>query len=252
MRRGKAAKTEATAAGGGTEPAPTGTTAPASTEPNPYENSIKTICTVATVEEFWETYDFLNRPNELPTTTDYHFFRDGIKPTWEDPGNSKGGKWIIRLPKGLASRYWEEIILALIGCQFTGVPVQELCGAVLSVRYSEDILGVWNRTAADRDKVERIRDSIKKILQLPANAYMEYKPHQASLQDRSSFRNTQVWKPKTTAGSGGPAAASSSQGGASSSSEGPRRQGSWTERESKSSSSGGLKREVRGSWRTAG
>jgi translation initiation factor 4E len=31
--------------------------------------------------------------------------------------NAKGGKWIIRLPKGLASRYWEEIILALIGGQ---------------------------------------------------------------------------------------------------------------------------------------
>jgi translation initiation factor 4E len=248
MRRGKAAKTEATAAGGAESATPGG--AP-STEPNPYENSIKTISTVSTVEEFWETYDFLNRPNELPTTTDYHFFRDGIKPTWEDPGNAKGGKWIIRLPKGLASRYWEEIILALIGCQFMGVPVQELCGAVLSVRYSEDILGVWNRTASDRDKVERIRDSIKKILQLPTNAYMEYKPHQASLQDRSSFRNTQVWKPKSATAGSGAAAANSSQG-AQPSSEGPRRQGSWTERDSKTSSSGGAKREVRGSWRTAG
>ena len=50
----------------------------------PYENSIKTITQVATVEEFWQTYDFLKRPNDLPTTTDYHFFRSGIKPTWED------------------------------------------------------------------------------------------------------------------------------------------------------------------------
>ena len=249
MRRGKAAKTEATAAGAG---APSETTTTPTIEPNPYENSIKTICTVSTVEEFWETYDFLNRPNDLPTTTDYHFFRDGIKPTWEDPGNAKGGKWIIRLPKGLASRYWEEIVLALIGCQFTGVPVQELCGAVLSVRFSEDILGVWNQSSSDRDKVERIRDSIKKILQLPANAYMEYKPHQASLQDRSSFRNTQVWKPKSsTTGSG--VVPSSSQGAPPSNSDGaPRRQGSWTERDNKPISSGGPKREVRGSWRLAG
>lgn len=51
---------------------------------HPYENSIKTITEVATVEEFWQTYDFLKRPNDLPTTTDYHFFRSGIKPTWED------------------------------------------------------------------------------------------------------------------------------------------------------------------------
>ena len=84
------------------------------------------------------------------------------KPTWEDPSNAKGGKWIVRLPKGLASRYWEEMILALIGCQLSSsgvIPEGEICGAVLSVRYAEDILGVWNRTAADREMVERIRDA---------------------------------------------------------------------------------------------
>jgi len=162
---------------------------------HPYENSIKTISTVATIEEFWKTYDYLKRPSELPTTTDYHFFRGGIKPTWEDPLNARGGKWIVRLPKGLASRYWEEVILALIGGQFPGIPDGEICGAVVSIRYSEDILGIWNRTANDRDIVERLRDAIKRVLQLPLGAPMEYKPHQMALQDKSSFRNTQIWKP---------------------------------------------------------
>ena len=164
---------------------------------NPYENSIKTIAEVSTVQEFWSVYDFLKRPNDLPTTTDYHFFRGGIKPTWEDASNAKGGKWIVRLPKGLSSRYWEEMMLALIGGQFPGVPDGEICGAVLSIRYAEDILGVWNKSAGDRPVIDKIRDAIKKILQLPAGIVnMEYKPHQTSMQDRSSFRNTQVWKPK--------------------------------------------------------
>lgn len=165
---------------------------------HPYESSIRTIATVSTVESFWEVYNYLKRPSDLPATTDYHFFRGGIKPTWEDPSNAKGGKWIVRLPKGLASRYWEEIILAMIGGQMGpgSIPDGEVCGAVLSVRYAEDILGVWNRNAADREMVDRIRDAIKKCLQLPPQANMEYKPHQNSLADRSSFRNTQVWKPK--------------------------------------------------------
>jgi hypothetical protein len=30
---------------------------------------IKVITTVTTVEGFWETHDFLKRPNDLPTTT---------------------------------------------------------------------------------------------------------------------------------------------------------------------------------------
>lgn len=162
---------------------------------NPYESSIREVSTVHSVEEFWSVYDFLVRPNDLPTTTDYHFFRKGIKPTWEDSANARGGKWIVRLKKGLASRYWEEVILALIGCQFTGIPANEVCGAVVSIRYSEDIVSIWNRTN-DREITERLRDGIKRILQLPSFVHMEYKPHETSLQDKSSFRNTQVWKPK--------------------------------------------------------
>mmetsp|Transcript_25569 Transcript_25569/g.31489 ORF Transcript_25569/g.31489 Transcript_25569/m.31489 type:complete len:265 (+) Transcript_25569:152-946(+) len=220
----------------------TNTVTIASTNPsNPYENSIKQIAKVSTVEEFWSIYNHLNRPNELPTTTDYHFFRDGIKPTWEDPSNAKGGKWIVRLRKGLASRYWEEIVLALIGCQFTGLPHSEVCGAVVSIRYSEDIVSVWNKTATDREVTERLRDCIKKILQLPNFVHMEYKPHETSLQDKSSFRNTQVWKPKSTADS------SSNDRGTrrNSNSTGMPRSGSWGSRD-EFRSEGGNK-----SWRNA-
>jgi translation initiation factor 4E len=92
MKRGKSAPKEESTEGGA----------------NPYESSIKAISTVKSVEGFWETYNYLVRPNNLPNGTDYHFFREGIKPTWEDPSNAKGGKWIVRLRKGLSSRYWEE------------------------------------------------------------------------------------------------------------------------------------------------
>mmetsp|Transcript_20945 Transcript_20945/g.30990 ORF Transcript_20945/g.30990 Transcript_20945/m.30990 type:complete len:259 (-) Transcript_20945:326-1102(-) len=194
MRRGKGVSKQAASGGNDEE---NEVTEPA-TPSNPYESSIKQVATVHTVEEFWSVYDFLVRPNDLPTTTDYHFFRKGIKPTWEDAANARGGKWIVRLKKGLASRHWEEVILALIGCQFTGIPANEVCGAVVSIRYSEDIVSVWNKTN-DREITDRLRDGIKRILQLPSFVHMEYKPHETSLQDKSSFRNTQVWKPKSRA-----------------------------------------------------
>jgi translation initiation factor 4E len=231
MRRGK--NTKASTEPDKEEPSdgPGAAAGPAGT----YENSIKNISTAMTVEEFWDTYNYLVRPNDLPSTTDYHLFRLGIKPTWEDPNNVKGGKWIVRLKKGLASRYWEESMLALIGGQFTGVPEGEICGVVVSIRYSEDILGIWNKSAADRELTERIREAIKKILQLPSHAHMEYKPHSSSLQDKSSFRNTQVWKPK--------------DGAARQESSVPRerRSGSWGERDDTRTSK--AKRDVERSWR---
>lgn len=227
MRRGKAAaatKSEGESGGSGQQP------------PAPYENAIKPIATVSTVEEFWSVYDYLKRPSDLPTTTDYHFFRAHIKPTWEDKNNEKGGKWIVRLPKGLSSRYFEEMLLAVIGNQIPGVMPDEICGIVISIRYSEDvslflsisieemkgdyfcpctlysslsfmfltaffpkILGIWNKNN-DREVIGLLRDAIKKVLNLPPQANMEYKPHQAAMQDKSSFRNTEVWKSKASGG----------------------------------------------------
>lgn len=231
MRRGKNAKAtpeaEAPVEGPGAAAGPAGT----------YENSIKNISTAMTVEEFWETYNYLVRPNDLPSTTDYHLFRVGIKPTWEDPSNVKGGKWIVRLKKGLASRYWEESMLALIGGQFAGIPEGEICGVVVSIRYSEDILGIWNKTSTDRELSERIREAIKKVLQLPPHAHMEYKPHASSLQDKSSFRNTQVWKPKEGVARPEPSSATRET----------RRASSWGERDDARSSK--AKRDVERSWR---
>jgi Eukaryotic initiation factor 4E len=180
----------------------------------------------------------------------------------KQPNNTQGGKWILRLPKGLASRYWEEIIFALMGQQF-GVlgnvknETHEICGAVMSVRYNEDILGIWNRNAHPHNQIEidHIRTAIQKILQLPSNAHMEYKPHETALQDRlttgtttSTSTNTNtstnagvgVTNTTTTVG-GGPHATTTTTHGARShetttgSHQYPnndrRRSGSWTERD---------------------
>lgn len=69
------------------------------------------------------------------------------RPVWEDPMNKDGGKWIIRLRKGVADRLWEDLILALIGDQFDAD--DEVCGCVLSVRAQEDIISVWNKDHSD-------------------------------------------------------------------------------------------------------
>lgn len=51
------------------------------------------------------------------------------------------------MKKGLASRYWESLVLAIIGEQFD--VEDEICGAVLSIRSSEDIISVWNKTSSN-------------------------------------------------------------------------------------------------------
>jgi len=84
-----------------------------------YIEATKPIGSFGTVEGFWHVYDHIIRPNDFKQSADYHLFKEGIKPTWEDPANKAGGKWMVRLKtKGLTSRYWEELVLAIIGEQF--------------------------------------------------------------------------------------------------------------------------------------
>lgn len=120
-----------------------------------------------------------------------------------------GGKWIIRLRKGLASRCWENLILAMLGEQF--MVGEEICGAVVSVRFQvkltnrptpvskhaasfstlrhafsasrlqEDIISIWNKTASDQATTARIRDTLRRVLNLPPNTIMEYKTHTDSI-----------------------------------------------------------------------
>jgi translation initiation factor 4E len=69
--------------------------------------------------------------------------------------NKDGGKWIIRLRKGVADRLWEDLVLALIGDQFE--VDDHVCGCVLSVRALEDIISVWNQDEKDAEAKARIR-----------------------------------------------------------------------------------------------
>ena len=40
------------------------------------------------------------KPGDLASHSDFHLFKMGIKPMWEDEANKFGGKWIVRLRKG--------------------------------------------------------------------------------------------------------------------------------------------------------
>ncbi|XP_039711960.1 eukaryotic translation initiation factor 4E type 2 isoform X1 [Pteropus medius] len=153
-----------------------------------YEQNIKQIGTFASVEQFWRFYSHMVRPGDLTGHSDFHLFKEGIKPMWEDDANKNGGKWIIRLRKGLASRCWENLILAMLGEQF--MVGEEICGAVVSVRFQEDIISIWNKTASDQATTARIRDTLRRVLNLPPNTIMEYKTHTDSIKHvYKSFRS---------------------------------------------------------------
>uniref|UniRef100_A0A1I7Z2Z6 EIF-4F 25 kDa subunit n=1 Tax=Steinernema glaseri TaxID=37863 RepID=A0A1I7Z2Z6_9BILA len=159
-------------------------------QPADYAHYVNHLTVIQSVEQFWSAYQHLQRPQELPEKTDYHVFKLGIEPVWEHPQNCNGGKWILRVRKGLASRIWENLLLAMIGEQFN--VGDEICGAVCSVRNQEDIISIWNRSGNNNEHIARIRDVLRRVLNLPSNVLLEYKKHNDCLKDQSSYRHAKA------------------------------------------------------------
>ena len=138
----------------------------------------------------------------MPNSTDLHIFRSGIKPMWEDERNRYGGKVVVRVRKGLAARYWEDVCCAIVGEQF-GVG-DEICGAGLSLRFQEDIISIWNRTATNHEGNARISEVLRRVLNLGPQGVSEYKPHQTSLTGKQGYQSSGApTSPGLTGGSPG-------------------------------------------------
>lgn len=110
-----------------------------------------------TVEAFFGTFATLRRPSQLERNANYHLFKNGIKPMWEDPANANGGKWTITLRgtnPALLDRSWMWLVLALIGEELD--ENDSITGAVCSTRAKGDRIALWVRHKNEVDVVNRL------------------------------------------------------------------------------------------------
>ncbi|KAH9821566.1 translation initiation factor eIF 4e-like domain-containing protein [Melampsora americana] len=168
-----------------------------------FGKSMKSLGSFDSVETFYPLYLHLKRPSTLSPISDLHLFKSPIKPVWEDPENVKGGKWTIRLRKGLSDRLWESLVFSLIGGGIEKLisngetekvnEEEEICGAVLSIRKDEDLLAVWhkngdNQLAGDGKIAKKIKLSL--LLSLPPPPSEQKKP---DLNSFSSLKVIDLW-----------------------------------------------------------
>eukprot|EP01112_Ceratiomyxa_fruticulosa_P015665 TRINITY_DN4638_c0_g2_i1.p1 TRINITY_DN4638_c0_g2~~TRINITY_DN4638_c0_g2_i1.p1 ORF type:complete len:237 (+),score=37.66 TRINITY_DN4638_c0_g2_i1:259-969(+) len=154
-----------------------------------YESNLRAVGTFATVEDFWRYYNNLHKPSELELDANYHLFKDGIKPMWEDKANENGGKWIIQFrEKATLDIFWENLVLALIG--ETIPSSDDICGCVVSKRPRGDKIAVWNRNKEAADDILALGNFLKyKIGVDPSKLRIEYQTHEDSMKSGLSFAN---------------------------------------------------------------
>lgn len=139
--------------------------------------------------------------SELAMKSDYHLFKEGVRPEWEDPQNKHGGKWAYQFKEKRSvniDELWLHTMLAAIGETLENEEDGEVMGVVCNVRKGFYRVGVWtsttgrhipNRGDGDvaggkgrspekaKDILMNIGRRLKETLKLPANEMMEFSGH---------------------------------------------------------------------------
>ena len=102
-------------------------------ESDEYEAGLTVIGEFDTVESFCRYFNWLKPPSKLERNSNYHLFKKGIKPMWEDPANAnvrplfrtlreancraKGGRWVLTMRNNpqLLDRCWNWLVFGLVG-----------------------------------------------------------------------------------------------------------------------------------------
>ena len=135
-------------------------------ESSEYEAGLTVIGDFDTVETFRRCFNWLRPPSRLERNSNYHLFKSGIKPMWEDEANANGGKWVLTMKNNpqLLDRCWSWLAMALVGEDLD--EGDEICGAVVSLRSKVDRIQLWTRSKEDVEKINGIARKMVKLLDI--------------------------------------------------------------------------------------
>jgi len=153
----------------------------------------KKIVTFDTVEDFWCLFNNLVAPSRLLKGSNYHMFKEGITPEWEDPRNKAGGKWIIQygLKDPGQDEHWMYTLLSMIGEEFEDS--DEICGVVFSPRQKQNKLALWTADVRKKEEILRIGVAWKEALGLSSKSQIDYQSHADAMNAGYSYKNQSIY-----------------------------------------------------------
>jgi translation initiation factor 4E len=161
-----------------------------------WKENLKQCGSFESVELFWRVFNNLKPASQLSMNSNYSVFRYGVEPSWEDPANVNGGKFVLTIPKkdsknGKCDEWWLYTVLAVVG-ETMDVSGDEVNGAVVSIRKNQDRIALWLK-GSERDVCVQIAERWKKALNLEKQS-VRYQTHKDAAASGRSFRNEIVFE----------------------------------------------------------
>jgi len=156
-----------------------------------WDQNLKMVYKFSTVEDFWSLWNNIKPPSSLATNSNYHLFKSGIEPKWEDQANQYGGKWILVCPtknRNSLNDMWLGLALQLIGNCFEDD--EDIAGAVISLKpKGGDKVAIWTKTADNKDMCLRIGRQFLKAMELESGYSINYQIHADAKESNTGYRN---------------------------------------------------------------
>ncbi|KAG5513472.1 hypothetical protein PMAC_000903 [Pneumocystis sp. 'macacae'] len=116
-------------------------------------------------------YNNIARASQLPPKSDYHLFKTGVRPEWEDKQNQRGGRWSynnrdrrsvnidelwLHIVSGAGGTVLTVQMLAAIGETLENEGDNEVMGVVVNIRKGFVRLGLWTRSTSNEEVLRAI------------------------------------------------------------------------------------------------
>jgi len=126
-------------------------------------DKIQKVYEITSINDFWKVFNNIVDIPYLTFKKDYHFFKTGIQPTYEDPKNMEGGCINIEIKNEYIGKIWIYTLLGVIGMNFTDY--ENITGIVGSAKASgKSRISLWVNTNKDVTILNRIATEWKKMI----------------------------------------------------------------------------------------
>lgn len=156
-------------------------------------NNIQNMFTVNTIPTFWNWVNNFPTPKQVEGKANFAFFRNDIRPVWEDDVNVNGGKWSwcydFDTTGETVDKHWLSLMLVVIGGTLYEKDLNEIHGITISTRLGGDRISVWTKTTCNETQIA-IGTKLKQMFALRS---IQFKSHKDAIVINSSYKSiTQI------------------------------------------------------------
>ncbi len=146
-----------------------------------YTEMVKEVTEIQTLEEFIQIYSYLKKPSSCNNGMEVSFFKNGIKPVWENDEHKDGGKVNLKLKKENSNAIWDEIMLHFVTNSFPCVNNDDITGVLFSIKNNFFVVQIWFKNF-NNQIASNFTSSMRSIFNLDESFEFDIRPFNKSSQ----------------------------------------------------------------------